>query len=554
MGLLTWLDLSLFLILFALFVFVLAYNVITTLHKVYLLFHFFMMIWPLGQVAVHTTDNPQLQLSYITISFVGLSMLGFGWVLFSKFLINPSYSPTRKSLYYMLLPSLLSVIGIVWNPGNAFVSDVNGHYEMRIYGPIFWFMIVLLLCYYVYSVILLWKAYRSAGSQHRRPQIANALLGIFILVGFASLDIIVNVILSSWLPVISGLTSTGIVVSDIYFIVSIQKHRAFDIIKVAQQDVVDTIAVGIIVLDDQEHVIEMNRAFNPLFGINVGDTFEIEKLIESFSPGNRAAEFLEAYWMSPGGRLQTEICLNMDDKLLYLTLHVAPIIVGDRIIGKVITFQDVSELRELIDDSQKQYVALQERNRALMFMQDELFLANQKLERMAITDGLTGCFNRRYLMQQLEHEVITNVRYRIPFAIFLFDIDLFKAVNDKYGHPVGDEVIKQTAEIVRGSLRRTDILARYGGEEFTVYLPHTNRAQADILAQRIRSAVESNKIPAGIDNTLISVTISMGVLSIENQAEVHVVDAKAYLRELFVKVDMALYRAKDDGRNRIVNF
>ena len=336
-------------------------------------------------------------------------------------------------------------------------------------------------------------------------------LGIFILVGFASLDIIVNVIFSSWLPVISGLTSTGIVVSDIYFIVSIQKHRAFDIIKVAQQDVVDTIAVGIIVLDDQEHVIEMNRAFNPLFGINVGDTFEIETLIGILLPGNRAAEFLEAYWLNPGDRLQTEICLNMDDKLLYLTLHVAPIIVGDRIIGKVITFQDVSELRELIDDSQKQYVALQERNRALMFMQDELFLANQKLERMAITDGLTGCFNRRYLMQQLEHEVITNVRYRIPFAIFLFDIDLFKAVNDKYGHPVGDEVIKQTAEIVRGSLRRTDILARYGGEEFTVYLPHTNRAQADILAQRIRSAVESNKIPAGIDNTLISVTISMGV-------------------------------------------
>ena len=157
-------------------------------------------------------------------------------------------------------------------------------------------------------------------------------------------------------------------------------------------------------------------------------------------------------------------------------------------------------------------------------------------------------------MQQLEHEVITNVRYRIPFAIFLFDIDLFKTVNDKYGHPVGDEVIKQTAEIVRGSLRRTDILARYGGEEFTVYLPHTNRAQADLLAQRIRSAVESNKIPTGIDNTFISVTISMGVLSIEQQTEVHVVDAKAYLRELFVKVDMALYKAKDDGRNRVVNF
>ncbi|MFC5652829.1 diguanylate cyclase [Paenibacillus solisilvae] len=554
MGLLTWLDLSLFLILFILFIYVFAFNVITNLHKVYLLFHFFMMIWPLGQVAVHTTDNPQLQLTYITISFVGISMLGFGWVLFSKFLIDPTYAPKRKSLYFMLLPSLLPVIGIVWNPGNAFISGVEGEYVTRVYGPIFWFMVAVLLCYYIHSFRLLWRAFRKSEPLQGRPQIANAILGIFIFVGFAVLDLLFNVVFDYWFPVISGLTSIGIVVSDIYFIISIHKHRAFDIIKIAKQDVVDTMSVGIIVLDDQEQVIEINRTVSPLLELKVGDNFEMDKLIGSFSPGNQASAFLEAYWMSPGDRLQTEICLNTEDKLLYLSLHVAPIVIGNHMIGRVITLQDISELRKLIDDSYKQFAALQERNRALMFMQDELFQANQKLEIMAITDGLTGCFNRRYLMQQLEHEVITNVRYRIPFAIFLFDIDLFKSVNDQYGHPVGDEVIKRTADVVRASLRRTDILARYGGEEFTVYLPHTNRAQAEILAQRIRAAVEGNKIPTGIEHEAISVTISMGVLAVEEQTEVFVVDANAYLRELFVKVDLALYRAKEDGRNRIVNF
>jgi len=185
-------------------------------------------------------------------------------------------------------------------------------------------------------------------------------------------------------------------------------------------------------------------------------------------------------------------------------------------------------------------------------MQAELYAMNQQLERMAITDSLTGCYNRRYLMQQLEHEIMTNIRYNIPFAIFLFDIDLFKSINDVYGHLVGDEVIKNTADTVRRVLRRTDIVARYGGEEFTVYLPHTNRAQALMLAERIREAVSASEISTGKDGQTIRVTISMGVLAVEDSDPSRLDDVKEYLRELFAKADAALYQAKNGGRNRIV--
>jgi diguanylate cyclase (GGDEF)-like protein len=171
---------------------------------------------------------------------------------------------------------------------------------------------------------------------------------------------------------------------------------------------------------------------------------------------------------------------------------------------------------------------------------------------MAITDSLTGCYNRRYLMQQLEHEIMTNIRYNIPFAIFLFDIDLFKSINDIYGHLVGDEVIKHVADTVRRCLRRTDIVARYGGEEFTVYLPHTNRAQAMMLAERVRQAVSSAEVKAGADGRTVQVTISMGVLAVEESDPNKIDDPKEYLRELFSKADAALYKAKNGGRNRIV--
>ncbi|RAP75601.1 hypothetical protein DL346_18265 [Paenibacillus montanisoli] len=551
----TGLDLSLFLFLFAIFIYVFATNIITTQHKVYLLFHFFMMIWPLGQVGVHLTDQPHLQIFYINTSFVGLSMLGFGWLLFTKFLVNVTYRPSRRALICMVLPSLLVSIGVVWNPWNAFVSTLDGSYEERIYGPILWVMVAVLLSYYVYSLRILFKAYGSRKLPQDRARIANAITGIIIIVAFPMLDLLLNVVLAPWLPVIPGLTSLGIVLSDLYFVFSLKKHRSLDLVKIAQQDVMDTLSVGMIVLDEHDHVIEMNQGVSPRMPISVGETLNMEDLLSCFSIDPESKEaFLHAYRTSPSQRIQTEIAIEYDEMLKqYFTLHVGPIIVNGRRIGKTVTFQDISELKCHILKSQEQYSSMQERNRALIYMQDELFQANRKLEQMAITDSLTGCYNRRFLMQQLEHEVLTNIRYKIPFALLLFDIDLFKIVNDTYGHVVGDEVIRRTADAVRHSLRRTDILARYGGEEFTVYLPHTNKEQAEMLAQRIREVVENNEIPIGRGRAPVSVTISMGMLVVDEQSDLHLDDVKSYLRDLFAKVDSALYKAKDNGRNRVVN-
>ncbi|WP_219835843.1 GGDEF domain-containing protein [Paenibacillus sp. R14(2021)] len=555
MGLTTGLDLGLLLFLFTLFIYVFARNVITAQYKVYLLFHFFMMVWPFGQIGVHTIDNPHLQIVFITISFVGLSMLGFGWLLFTNFLVDTSYKPRRNVVLSMLTPSLLLSIGMIWNPANLFVAPVKGGYLEREYGPIFWAMVILLLSYYVYSLHHLWTAYLAKKPVYEKARIANALVGLIIMSTMPLLDLLLNVILDRWLPVIPGLTSLGIVLSDLYFVLSLQKHRSLDIVKVAQQDVFNTLSVGIIVLDEHEMVIELNSNVSPNLHIAVGDSFNMEKLLLGYSlEKGREEELLLKYRTEPSERITTELIIDQGDSVYqYLSMKAAPVMMSGNRIGKVITLQDISELKTHILKSQEHNTSLQERNRALIYMQDELFQANRKLEQMAITDSLTGCFNRRFLMQQLEHEVLTNLRYKIPFALFLFDIDLFKLVNDTYGHIIGDEVIRQTAEVVKAALRRTDILARYGGEEFSVYLPHTNREQAEVLAQRIREVVESNEIATGLGLPSVSVTISMGMHVIDEQSEMRMEDVKSYLRDLFAKVDTALYRAKDNGRNRVVN-
>ncbi|WP_274649436.1 diguanylate cyclase [Paenibacillus humicola] len=548
----TWLDLGFFLILLALFIYVFVTNTITILHKVYLLFHFFMMLWPLGQFAVHTTTNPVFQHLYINVSFAGLSMLGFGWLLFTKFLTDETYLLTRKTLLRLLLPSLAVVMLLLWNPAGIFMTAEGGSYVERRYGPAFWLMVAMLGAYFLESFRLLWLAYRSDRSVHNRPHIGKAITGMFVLAFFALLDIVFNVVLARWLPIIPGFTSFGILISDILFVFSLQRYRMFDIVKIAQQDVFDTMSAGVVVLDKRDRIVEMNRTALQRLGVKAGHRLNIERLLESVRPEGDPASFLAAYRMDPPERAQLEVAVTYGGSRFYFSLQAAPIMVRKQAAGRVITLQDITELRRLINESKRHNEALQERNRALMYMQDELFQANRKLEHMAITDSLTGCYNRRYLMQLLEQEVVTNIRLQAPFAIFLFDIDLFKKVNDTFGHLAGDEVIRETAGIVRRTLRGSDILARYGGEEFTVYLPHTDGMQAEMLAQRVRKAVESNRIEAG-DNRFLSVTISMGVLAVDPVPNAAAEDPKAYLRGLFARADAALYRAKDNGRNRVVH-
>jgi two-component system, cell cycle response regulator len=549
-----WLDFGLFTVMLLLLVYVFMNNTVTILHKVYLIFHACLMLWPLCQFAISTTQEPNYQLFYLKLAYVGLSILGFGWTVFSVFLTGQSYYLNKNSLSLLAIPTLLVVIAVLVNPGQSFVSPVDGQYTNREYGILYWIMVAVLLGYVIFSLQIMLRTLRGDVAPRHRRQIRMAVTGMFILTGFAIADLTINVYLAEWLPVIPGLTSLGIVLSTYYFVVSIQRHRVFDIVRIAQVNIIDSMSTGIIVLDEHDVVLETNRVLRGLLDIRAGDRFVIETFLEALESEGSLQDFLDQYRMLPPLPASIEVRIVKDGVPHYLVVHGEPIIDKHQLIGRVLTFQDVSELRLLVDASHRQNEALQERNRALISMQDELYKVNQKLEQMAVTDSLTGCYNRRYLMQQLEHEVMTNIRYNIPFAIFLFDIDLFKSINDNYGHLIGDEVIRSTADVVKSSLRRTDILARYGGEEFTVYLPHTNREQAAMLAQRVKDVVEANRIASDYESQgeTVNVTISMGVLTVESNNGSRIDNPKLYLRDLFAKVDSALYEAKNGGRNRIV--
>jgi two-component system, cell cycle response regulator len=166
---------------------------------------------------------------------------------------------------------------------------------------------------------------------------------------------------------------------------------------------------------------------------------------------------------------------------------------------------------------------------------------HDEIYRLTTVDGLTQIFNRRYFEETLDREISRCNRYGRELSLIMIDIDLFKKINDGFGHLAGDYVLKQLASTVRTRIRREDIFARYGGEEFVVLLPELDHKQAVVVADKMRKIIE--KHPFKFDNQEISVTISLGVATLaEGQRDG---------ADLLKLADSKLYEAKQAGRNRV---
>jgi two-component system, cell cycle response regulator len=178
----------------------------------------------------------------------------------------------------------------------------------------------------------------------------------------------------------------------------------------------------------------------------------------------------------------------------------------------------------------------------LRALQEELRVKNEQLQLLSRTDGLTGIWNRRHLIEVGEVELDRARRYKNELGCIMLDLDHFKLVNDRHGHLVGDRVLAAVAQQLGQDLRKCDLAARYGGEEFVLLLPQTGLAGALAVAERQRLAVAGLSVSAGgVD---IHPTVSLGVAAYPTQPAENI-------EELFRHADQALYRAKEAGRNRV---
>jgi diguanylate cyclase (GGDEF)-like protein len=177
-------------------------------------------------------------------------------------------------------------------------------------------------------------------------------------------------------------------------------------------------------------------------------------------------------------------------------------------------------------------------------LQGEAALRNvllfEEVKGLALRDGLTGLYNFRHFREMLAHQVEVSRRYGWPLSLLFLDIDNFKSINDTYGHPDGDLVLKALADFLQTHVRQADVLCRYGGEEFVALLPQTSASQALLLAERLRAGIAATPIALSRGEIFFTVSIGLSCLAPRQSGD-----------DLVKTADAALYQAKQTGKNRV---
>lgn len=303
----------------------------------------------------------------------------------------------------------------------------------------------------------------------------------------------------------------------------------------------DVMTEAVVLLDARGRILLANNAFRALHGNDSQDLTgarlsTLKWLAEGLPDDPRRHPWMQTVLDSAptmGHALEVVTASGTSRKLI---INCAPIAdPGGAVRGCMVTMNDVTELHRSNERLRETLVEL-------AVSRDELTQKNEELERLATRDPLTGCLNRRAFFEQIEPSLKEARQNGAPFSCLMLDIDRFKSVNDTYGHATGDRVIQEVAKKLVTASRTKDLICRYGGEEFCVALPNADLAQASVVAERIRHAIEQQCGPAIREIPGFHVTVSLGVATLDDTSSVV---------QTIEAADQALYRAKRGGRNRV---
>lgn len=323
-----------------------------------------------------------------------------------------------------------------------------------------------------------------------------------------------------WAPI-------GSFFSVVLITVAITTSHFLDIIPVARDQVFSLIHDGIMIVDSQYRVVDWNPALTsilPQIQFKIGAS--AKQILIFLGVTNNA-------FVSLNDVLNYEVEIDEPEQRI-LDMIISPLVRNNTTDGWLVIFDDETERR-------KSSRALEKANLTLMQKLDEINLLQRKLEEQAIRDPLTGLYNRRFFDEYFKNELIRSIRDDLPISLLMLDIDHFKSVNDRFGHETGDRVLQLLADILKSLFRKSDVSCRFGGEEFLVLLPGLHQDQAVNRAEVLREKFAQASLEA--EFLYSQVTISIGV----SNYPLHGYNTS----DLFRTADKALYRAKDEGRNRV---
>ncbi|MGD8843821.1 MAG: diguanylate cyclase, partial [Gammaproteobacteria bacterium] len=343
-------------------------------------------------------------------------------------------------------------------------------------------------------------------------------------------------------PLAAGLTLLTVASLGGFLLVSGIRYRRFASpasVPYQVRTVLDALAEGVLLLDVRGRIMLANNAFassvdkmpGALLGRKVSDLrWEFGRIHEDEFPWDTVLRLGEA---QTGKQLRL---IRPSGATRMFTVNAAPVKDGDQYRGVMATFDDVTQLEEKNEQ-------LEDMLGMLKKSRDEIRRQNRELQILATRDPLTDCLNRRSFFEKSEPVFETARSNGQQLACVMVDIDLFKSINDRYGHVKGDEVIRMVAQTLQGSLRSSDTICRYGGEEFCITLPGLNIERAIATAMRARDNIAAMNFPGISRDSSLRVTASFGITTLDHE----VADFASFID----RADQALYIAKNTGRNRV---
>lgn len=431
----------------------------------------------------------------------------------------------RFTAMLFIVPILIIILaatnemhGLIWGGFEPGLPGSNSIVYQR--GPLFWlsgaytgiccFLAITLL---VFSAVGSQKLYR----QQSRFILAASLfpwLGVavyaFDLNPFPGLDII----------------SVSFLFTGLLILFAFQQMKWMDVVPIPHEWIIEHVDDAVVVIDYKHRLVDINPAAESLLGLDKGEDLgqQVEKSIIFW---NQVASKLD---MQNSTRRE----INFSDDGRTVDVKISPLKDRSRVLlGWVMIVSDISDLKEIEFDLQKTNNRLQKRLEEINGLQE-------RLRDQAIHDSLTGVFNRRYLEETLPQELAQAAREEYPLSVIMLDVDCFKEINDQYGHKMGDEVIAAVGKLLKEETRQGDCVSRYGGDEFVVIMPGMSQDHAFQRAEFWRIGLKAMVFQR--DGQLIPVTVSIGVVTFPMNGRTS--------DELLDAVDMAMYRAKQDGRDR----
>ena len=464
-----------------------------------------------------------------------MEYLGFVWASPLCFLFVLSYTNhwkwiTKPVLISIAAISIITLVlawtnefhGLIWSsfhPGDPQLNTL-----VYVHGTWFLLYTFIQFCLFCFSVGILFHDLRVQKAPYRQ-QTVTILAAVLIpaVAGILYTFKISPIPGLDWMPLCTFFTGA-------IFTWSIQTYRLLDLVPIARDTLVEQMLDGMIVLDGQQRIIDINPSARNM--IKGGDAIK---------PGDPLSSVLP------------ELCPSSEDlkkqsNTRILSLHetsddhrfvdVRMTLIKGTKTGtncSLLMLRDITK-RKTIEDS------LNQANRELEKRINEIQILQNQLKEESIRDPLTRLYNRRYMEDALNREFAHATRDGYPVSIIMADIDHFKKVNDTYGHSAGDEVLIQLSQLFLSNFRVEDIVCRYGGEEFLIVMPETSAETAFLRIDGLRRQLENTdlKISAGT----IKITLSAGISVYPEEGST--------IEEVVHKADLAMYRAKSEGRNRVI--